>query len=1197
MPDPNENDDILPPDELLPELALSPQLAKKRILLASPGARALRDELQAMVQADLLGPAGGDHEEIGDEAQNVRDRYILGVLAPRHRAEKDEDVPSDGELTQGGGGDGDDGSPDTGAPQRGTMFPSSLGMTFHVAGDVKSFTLTAFWGRYERVKSEVLTTEKGDPKTVWRRIPVEVSTTLTLQKRRLAPWSPCEECPEVVVQGMVRRKDGEPDWTVTLFLVNGQKEPKESRDVAWLFQAGLAVEAPGKAPIFLKRSVHRSQGKLDEEMYREIKALEMLYRCRAEFVVGHGVAVHAEPDPANPLRACRLETRALPIAEVAAVEPASISGLTLDMKELAKAADGDFAAALSPLSDAYADWIAVQRERLKNGADYLTGYQQIGEDALARCERACERIREGIALLASDPNASAAFRFANRAMWLQRIHSLYSERIRQGADIALKDLDTAPNRTWRPFQLAFILLNLPGITKLDHLDRENSPNATADLLWFPTGGGKTEAYLGLTAYTLAIRRLQGVIAGRSGEVGVAVLMRYTLRLLTLQQFQRAAALICACEAIRREAADKGDTTWGSWPFRIGLWVGNKTTPNTTEQAEQAVLERRDMKYVGGGTGDPAQLTYCPWCGSEINPGSHIKVDKARGRTLIYCGDATGRCTFSVGRAPGEGLPVLVVDEEIYRQLPSLLIATVDKFAQMPWNGVTQTLFGQVSGYCERHGFRSPDLDDADTHPRQGNLPPAKTVPHEPLRPPDLIIQDELHLISGPLGSLVGLYETAVDYLATWEVDGKRVRPKVIASTATIRNARMQVHKTFRRNVGVFPPQGLDAEDNFFALQSELGQKPGRLYIGICAPGRRLKSVLIRVYIAYLAAGQALFEKYGQAADPYMTAVGYFNSMREVGGMRRLVDDDIRSGLGHADRRGFPRRSLRSVQELTSRIHSTSIPQILDALEVPHTGVKDARMPIDVLLATNMISVGVDVKRLGLMVVANQPKTTAEYIQATSRVGRTHPGIVCTVLNWARPRDLSHYERFEHYHSTFYQFVEALSVTPFAPRALDRGLSALMVACTRLAGRPFNGNADAATIDPTHALVVAAKEKISQCAAEVEGDNAAGARVKAGLAARVDTWAARAQRMTGGATLGYKTRNDGKTFGLLQTPGSDPWQDFTCLNSLRDVEPMVNLILDNYGMDDPPVSVAATNASEPETVIPALSVEEGDDLLL
>ncbi|MCW3052013.1 MAG: helicase domain protein, partial [Chthonomonadales bacterium] len=705
MPDLTENDDIMPPDELIP----ASQPAKKRVLQASPGERALRDELQAMVQADLLGPAGGDHEEIGDEAQNVRDRYILGVLAPRHRVEKDESEPSDGELAQGGGGDGDDGSPDTGAPQKGTMFPSSLGMTFHVAGDAKAFNVTASWGRYERVKSEVLTTEKGDPKTVWRRIPVEATAKIALERGRLTPWSPCEECPEVMVQGMVRRKEGELDWTVTLFLVNGQKEPKESRDVAWLFQAGLAVEAPGKSPIFVKRVVHRSQGKLDEEMYRELKSLEMLYRCRAEFVVGHGVAVHAEPDTANPLRACRLETCALPITEVAAVEPASIPGLTLDMKELAKTTGENFAAALSPLVEAYADWIKTQKQRLAQGDDYLTGYRAIGADALARCEKAQERIQEGIALLASDPHASAAFRFANRAMWLQRIHTLYAEQIRQKIDVKLTDLDTAPNRTWRPFQLAFILLNLPGITGLDHPDRQTTPNATADLLWFPTGGGKTEAYLGLTAYTLAIRRLQGVVAGRSGEAGVAVLMRYTLRLLTLQQFQRATTLICACEAIRRETLDKGDATWGHRPFRIGLWVGNKTTPNTTEQAEQAVLERRDKKFLSGGTGDPAQLTYCPWCGSEINPGSHIKVDKARARTLIYCGDVTGRCTFSIARAPGEGLPVLVVDEEIYRQLPALLIATVDKFAQMPWNGVTQTLFGQVSGYCERHGFRSPDL--------------------------------------------------------------------------------------------------------------------------------------------------------------------------------------------------------------------------------------------------------------------------------------------------------------------------------------------------------------------------------------------------------------------------------------------------------------------------------------------------------
>ncbi|WP_395143495.1 DISARM system helicase DrmA, partial [Armatimonas sp.] len=922
-------------------------------------------------------------------------------------------------------------------------------------------------------------------------------------------------------------------------------------------------------------------------VYREIKALEMLYRQREEFAVGHGTAVHADVDPTNLHRATRVATSALPTFEVAPVEPALLPGLLLDMKELARTPDDQLAARLAPLVTSYADWIATQTLK----AAGLTGFDETAKQALAACEQARQRILEGLTLLTTDPQAAEAFRFTNRAMWLQRVHVLYAEAKRQGKAVEVKDLDIEKNRSWRPFQLAFILLNLPGITKLDHPDRSDDSTATADLLWFPTGGGKTEAYLGLTAYTLGLRRLQGVIEGRSSEHGVAVLMRYTLRLLTLQQFQRASALICACEAIRRDAADKGDIKWGSWPFRIGLWVGNKTTPNTTEQAEQAVLDRRDRKFTAG-LGDPAQLTTCPWCGTVIEPGKHLKVEKARGRTLTYCGDATGRCMFSAGRSPGEGLPVIVVDEEIYRQLPALLIATVDKFAQMPWNGVTQMLFGQVDGLCERHGFRSPDLDDADSHPKQGVLPAARTIPHGPVRPPDLIIQDELHLISGPLGSLVGLYETAVDYLSSWEVKGKRVRPKVVASTATIRNAKLQVHKTFRRRVSVFPPQGLDVEDNFFAVQSDLKVKPGRLYVGVCAPGRRLKSVLIRVYIAYMAAAQALFEKYGPDADPWMTTVGYFNSMRELGGMRRLVDDDVRSGLGHTDKRGLPKRRVRNVQELTSRMNSAEIPKILDNLEVLHTGERDARLPIDVLLATNMVSVGVDVKRLGLMIVANQPKSTAEYIQATSRVGRNYPGLVCTVLNWARPRDLSHYERFEHYHATFYQYVEALSVTPFAPRALDRGLSALLVATTRLAGKTFNSNASAASIQATHSLVSDAKAMIIQRAIEVEGNNAVGVRVKADLAARIDSWAARAQRMTGGAVLGYKTRNDGKTFGLLEQPGSKPWQEFTCLNSLRDVEASVNLILDNYGMDE---EATAVDSPVLKTSAPMEASEE-DELL-
>ena len=469
------------------------------------------------------------------------------------------------------------------------------------------------------------------------------------------------------------------------------------------------------------------------------------------------------------------------------------------------------------------------------------------------------------------------------------------------------------------------------------------------------------------------------------------------------------------------------------------------------QAAEAIQQEHGQRYNRGGrgSGSPAQLTNCPWCGAKIVPGRDIKVEsyaKGRCRTLTYCGDVLGRCPFTAKQSPLEGIPVLVVDEEIYRRLPTLLIATVDKFAQMPWNGKVQMLFGQVESYCDRHGFRSPEIEDKDSHPKRDWLPTAKTIPHARLRPPDLIIQDELHLISGPLGTLVGLYETAVDKLCSWEVNGKIVRPKVIASTATIRKAGDQVHATFLRKVNVFPAHGLDVRDNFFSLQRPPSETlPGRRYIGICAPGRRLKVALIRVYVALLSAAQTLYDKkgYGKDADPWMTLIGYFNSMRELGGMRRLVDDDVRTRLGKMEQRGLSRRSLYSIDELTSRKDSTDIPEVLDHLESAFDLAAEAnrkemqkkgrfkelpKRPLDVLLATNMVSVGVDVQRLGLMVVAGQPKTTAEYIQSTSRVGRRFPGLVFTVFNWTRPRDLSHYERFEHYHATFYKHVEALSVS-------------------------------------------------------------------------------------------------------------------------------------------------------------------------
>ncbi len=482
------------------------------------------------------------------------------------------------------------------------------------------------------------------------------------------------------------------------------------------------------------------------------------------------------------------------------------------------------------------------------------------------------------------------------------------------------------------------------------------------------------------------------------------------------------------------------------------------------------------------------------------------------------------------------------------------------------------LFGRVNGYCPRHGYRSPDLEDADRHPRKKKFPAVQTQAIGPLRPPDLIIQDELHLISGPLGTLVGLYETAVDQLCTWELNGQTVRPKVIASTATIRRAQTQVNSLFLRQVKIFPPSGIDADDNFFARKKESSDaSPGRLYLGLCAPGARLKTLLIRAYVAYLAAAQTLYETYGAAADPWMTLIGYFNSMRELGGMRRVVDDAVRTRLYRMDKRGLAKRAIWGVEELTSRKSAADIPQILDRLEAPFAPNKEqkkkGKRPLDVVLATNMISVGVDVGRLGLMVVASQPKATAEYIQATSRVGRRFPGLVCTVYNWARPRDLSHYERFEHYHATFYQQVEALSVTPFSPRALDRGLTGVLAAAIRLQGEDFNANEAAGKIDRNHEFVQTALAGISRRAALVTGSNQVEDLVRQMLKKRLDEWLSQAEATTGGAILGYTSKKDGRTRGLLKKPEEEPFNLFTCLNSLRDVEPNVTLILQEQGMDE------------------------------
>ena len=823
---------------------------------------------------------------------------------------------------------------------------------------------------------------------------------------------------------------------VSVFLANQRIAPERKRpaDQDYLYQPSLTLSGEGSP--FLPRQL--TGDGIDPDP--DIASADLIYRNRLEFAVGHGVAADWEIS-AEVTRADKVFTEILPSFEVPKVTPRESDLLSMDY--LASQPKDEVVKRLSEFLAEYSEWL----DERDIDAESIPGpMQAVAIDHVILGRKSLSRMREGLTSL-DDATVFRAFQFANQTMALQRRRSVQVSARRR---LEAVPHDLAISANWRPFQIGFVLQALAGIADPTHEDRE-----TADLLWFPTGGGKTEAYLGLTAFVLALRRLRDDDA-HYPDAGTSVIMRYTLRLLTIQQFQRALTLITACEHVRMNDS----ATWGVERFTIGLWVGQSVTPNSFDAAKTALNKLKADQDVYEKS--PYQVLFCPWCGEEVTPQCYVSDDEME-RTYINCWNID--CDFH--RSNGTlGIPALVVDAEIYRHPPSLLLATVDKFAQMTWNGRIQSLFGRVERHCDRHGWISSADSHPMTHDATGTMNEVVvTNAAKPLAPPDLIIQDELHLISGPLGTLVGIYESAVDALCSRELDGARIRPKVIASTATVRRASQQIRNLFDREIAVFPPQGLDASDSFFS--TEAPDEPGRTYVGVFGPGKSIKTTLVRTYGSLLGRSKLEHDANPSAeTDAYMMLVGYFNSLRELGGAVRLVEDDVPSRLRTLKRRGFcDNRILYENQELTSRKSSSRIADVLDKLDRTFIDIQDRQYPIDTLLSSNMISVGVDIDRLGLMVVSGQPKTTAEYIQATSRVGRRHPGLVVQVYNWIRPRDISHYEQFRHYHSTFYRHVEATSVTPFSERARDRALPAVVVAHTRLNESDWSREAGAALFNP------------------------------------------------------------------------------------------------------------------------------------
>lgn len=999
----------------------------------------VRTQLLEALEAELVGPFYPEgYEGPTDEVLHLPPSrwYLTGFLAPQSDPDT-YDPTSEEELGAGPDEDEEISAGDEPEPKQKHRYQSSMGLSVLLPPPpVEKETVRVSLELAEYVAEPREIEGRRRPKTVWRRCPRDRQTVeLEVTPAAIAKGAMIPDTPGIWAMGKLETAEApgleEGTRALSVFVVNRRTvEGKPPFDDRYIFQVEMEVEY---AHGFVARPNRRGEHARDWDD----KVADLQFRDRFEYAVGHGVSVDVA-DGQEPVTHVR--TTWMPKHQVRRVVTHSEPGVETGMEKLAALESGDAGrTSLMPLVKAYGDWLEKQAEVPVDSE----AREQTRDQLVLNARRAQERIERGIERLASDAEVLEAFKLANHAMAtsaLRRSPERYSDEARPA---------------WRLFQLAFVLMNLVGIADAEDAEREN-----VELIFFPTGGGKTEAYLGVIAFTLILRRLRGQEREDRG-LGVAVLLRYTLRLLTLDQLGRAATLMCALELLRREDEQR----LGEQRFAVGLWVGRTATANTLAQVKKQIIEYKNSASKTAPS--PFPLTNCPWCNAVLGRDALTLVPSPAKPEGVVVGCTSFRCEFSA-RQNRDGLPVLFVDEQIYRELPSFLVATVDKFAMLPWRGETGMLFGRAK-YRDGQRFFGP----MDPKPKG-----AVALPNG-LRPPELIVQDELHLISGPLGTMVGLYETAIEYLSGQTTpSGKAIRPKVIASTATVRRAREQIRSLFGRpRMALFPPPGVNDSETWFATVDK--KSPGRTYLGVAAQGRSMKGILLRTYVLLLAAANKRYDSTGepeQAADPYMTVAGYFNSLRELGGMRRLVEDDVRIRCAMAEEKvpidhagSHPTQKKRKVQvepvELTSRESTARIKEAKDRLNKPYAE-KDH---VDVLLASNMISVGVDIDRLGLMVVAGQPKTTSEYIQASSRVGRQHPGLVVTCFNVRKPRDRSHYERFAAYHASFYRFVEATSLTPFSGPALERGLAGTLVAMTRLASEEMTPPGGAMQIEANRGL--------------------------------------------------------------------------------------------------------------------------------
>lgn len=1052
-----------------------------------------RADFVAYVRRQLVGPFSGPDEIIFDPPNR---RYLMGVLFPRQVSfgEYVEEEGEEDDSTAAGGGDESQFSDDP-VSAANDFLPASQGLSFFTSAAALTVTVRA--AEYETLsgkdaeavlKAEAVRdggpTEEQDTdprkkasrgRRIWRRTPLP-EAQVSISGKELKPKPIWDGKAEVHVRWRTYPHGNLVTVTVVNARVNDDAHPERAWD-EMLLQVEFSVTVQGDGEVLEYPSVAMASHDLEEQ------ELRLLHRKSRVFAIGHGCS----PEWDDSGRVVTVRSEVMPSYVVPRVSADGEPFHALDIAWLAdeSVTTADLIRELDVFIEPYRAWIDAVATK---AGELDERYSEAASRVIERLERAHDRMRSGVRVFAEHPEREKllkAFRLANRAMLIQMRHSKKDLAGTRHPRTTAPDIpaEYPAGAQWRAFQLGFFLTVVAGLVEPENEDRD-----TVDLIWFPTGGGKTEAYLLVAAFEIFRRRL---IHGTAG-FGTAVLSRYTLSLLTAQQFQRTASTIAACEHLRRQDEER----LGKQQISVGLWVGEGTTPNRYTDARERFDELRDA----GETDDRFLLERCPWCGTEIVPREHSDDNADYG---IVCDDrsfkfvcTSGKCEFHTG------LPVRVIDDALYGDPPTFLLGTVDKFAQLAWVPESGRLFGGA-----------------------GSLPPS------------LIIQDELHLLTGPLGTTVGLYEAAINLLC--ERGGRP--PKVIASTATIRRASDQIKGLFGRQVDLFPPSGIDADDSYFARVE--ADSPGRLYVGMMAQGHTSDTAVVHSGAALLQAPVDLGLA-GEAQDAYWTLVAYHSSLRELGRTVTIARDDIRSRLGSLVV-GRPVREY-EVDELSSSVPRAQQPRLLERLNLPCTD----KYGVDFLATTNMLSVGVDVSRLGLMLMNGQPKATAEYIQATSRVGRsTAPGLVFGLFRSTKPRDRSHYENFRAYHSALYRHVEPTSVTPFSPPSRDRALHAALVILVRhKLGLGADGQAGE-ILDHLEAVRELA-DALIEVVERVEPRERAGAENY--LARFLDDWIERATRAKRENKVLYYRPNGKGQINLIKqfNAKGDAWQT---LGSMRNVD--------------------------------------------